>query len=344
MAYTQQRYDVPGHPHGSGFPPVRRRRRGRTILIVVLVLVFALVGFAVYVDTSLKRENAVPTDGQRPADGPGTNWLLAGSDSREGLDASEEAKLGTGDAAGRRTDTMMLVHIPEGGGTPAVVSLPRDSYVPIPGHGKDKLNAAFAYGGPQLLTQTVESATGVRIDHYAEIGLGGFANMTDAVGGVDMCIKEPMHDPKANLDLQPGCQTLDGPQALGYVRTRASARGDLDRVEHQREFLSALTKKATSPEVLFNPFKLLPLILNTSAAFLVGQDDHIWHLGSLAFAMEDISSGKGVTTTVPFGSFGRTGDGASVLKWDQSKSEKLFGALAHDTPIPQDVITASAGG
>src|SRR5690606_38952188 len=141
--------------------------------------------------------------------------------SRDGLDAERQAELDTGGVAGRRTDTVVLVHIPEGDGKPTMVSLPRDSYVPIPGHGKDKLNAAFAYGGPQLLARTVETATGVRIDHYAEIGLGGFADMTDAIGGVDICVEEPMQDPKANLDLQAGCQTLDGPQALGYVRTRA---------------------------------------------------------------------------------------------------------------------------
>jgi LCP family protein required for cell wall assembly len=341
MTYAQQRY------RGEAYPEAPRKpRRGRRLLTVVVVVVLALVGFLVYVDSSLKREQAMPSTEQRPADGPGTNWLLVGSDSREGLDTDRQAELGTGDTAGRRTDTVMLVHIPEGEGKPTMVSLPRDSYVAIPGHGKDKLNAAFAYGGSQLLSRTVEDATGVRIDHYAEIGLGGFADITDAIGGVDMCIKEPLHDPKANLDLQPGCQNLAGPQALGYVRTRASARGDLDRVEHQREFLAALTEKASSPWVLLNPFQSVPLVLNTSGAFLVGQEDHVWHLGSLAFAMNGIASGQGVTTTVPFGRFGETDDGASVIKWDPDKSEALFGALAKDTAVPQEAITttATAGG
>src|SRR5437764_573902 len=93
---------------------------------------------------------------------------------------------------------MMLVHVPEGDGKPTMVSLPRDSFVTIPGRGKNKLNAAFAFGGPQLLTRTVESATGVRVDHYAEVGLGGIADITDAIGGVDMCSKEPMQEAKAN--------------------------------------------------------------------------------------------------------------------------------------------------
>ena len=311
---------------------------GRKILVVLLVLVLALAGFLLYVDYSLKREPAIPASGDRPADGPGTNWLLVGSDSREGLDADRQAELGTGDTAGRRTDTVMLVHIPQAGGKPTMVSLPRDSYVTIPGRGKDKLNSAFAYGGPQLLAQTVEASTGVRVDHYAEIGLGGFADMTDAIGGVDVCVKEPMQDPKANLDVQAGCQELTGPQALGYVRTRASARGDLDRVERQREFLAALTEKASSPEVFLNPLRLFPLILNTSGAFLVDSGDHVWHLGSLAFAMNGIASGQGVTTTVPMSGFGETDEGASVVKWDQEKAGTLFGALAQDTAVPEDVI------
>lgn len=311
---------------------------GRKILIVLLVLVLALAGFLLYVDYSLKREPAIPASGERPADGPGTNWLLVGSDSRDGLDADRQAELGTGDTAGRRTDTVMLVHIPQSGGKPTMVSLPRDSYVTIPGRGKDKLNSAFAYGGPQLLAQTVEASTGVRVDHYAEIGLGGFADMTDAIGGVDVCVEEPMQDPKANLDVQAGCQELTGPQALGYVRTRASARGDLDRVERQREFLAALTEKAASPAVFLNPMRLFPLILNTSGAFLVDSGDHVWHLGSLAFAMNGIASGQGVTTTVPMSGFGETDEGASVVKWDEEKAGTLFGALAQDTPVPEDVI------
>ena len=343
MVYAQQQRHYPADPTGG--PPIQRKSRwGRKILTVLVVIILALIGFLVYVDTTLKRESALPDGGQRPADGPGTNWLLVGSDSREGLDEARQAELGTGDTAGRRTDTMMLVHIPESGGQPTMVSLPRDSYVDIPGKGKNKLNAAFAFGGSKLLSQTVENATQVRIDHYAEIGLGGFADITDAIGGVDMCVKERMKDPKANLDLQPGCQTLNGPQALGYVRTRESPMGDLDRVRHQREFLAALTEKASSPEVLLNPFKFVPLILDTSGSFLVSDSDHVWHLGSLAFAMNGIASGQGVTTTVPFGSFGKDSDGGSVLKWDNAKSQRLFQALAHDTTVPQDVITNTPGG
>ncbi len=329
---------------GRRRPPERKRRRpGRIFLAILGVLLVALLAFAAYVDYSLHREQAIPADGERPQDGPGTNWLLVGSDSRAGMDPERQAELGTGDADGRRTDTVMLVHVPESGGEPTMVSLPRDSLVTIPGSGEDKLNSAFSYGGPQLLTKTVEASTGVRVDHYAEVGLGGFADITDTVGGVDVCVGEPMQDPKANLNLRPGCQSLDGPQALGYVRSRASAQGDLDRVRHQREFLAGLTEKVSSPAVLANPFTSVPLILDTSGAFLVGKDDHVWHLAGLAFAMNGIASGDGVTTTAPFGDFGETDDGASVIEWDEDKSRQLFGALANDTPVPPETITTPAG-
>lgn len=337
MANSEQRYPAPV-PRGH-----RRRSKLGTVLVLAVLL---LVGLLVYVDLSLHREDAIAGSGERPEDGPGTNWLLVGSDSREGLDDGERAELGTGDAQGRRTDTVIVVHIPAGAGKPTMVSLPRDSYVPIPGHGKDKLNAAYAYGGPPLLTDTVETATGVRIDHYAEIGLGGFAGLTDAVGGVELCVEERMRDPKANLDLQPGCQEVDGPQALGYVRTRASARGDLDRVEHQRQYLAALADRVSDPTVWLNPFRGVPLVLNASNAFRVDEQDHVWHLARLAFAMNGLAAGDGVTTTVPFGGFGTTSNGSSVVQWDTDKAKKLFAALASDEPVPQDVIagTTTDGG
>ena len=132
-----------------------------------------------------------------------------------GLSDEEAARLGTGGDVGvGRTDTIMLLHIPTVGEA-RLVPLPRDSYVTIPGYGDDKINAAFTYGGPQLLTATVENATGLRIDHYAEIGMGGLANVVDAIGGVELCPAEPINDPLANLDIQAGCQKMDGATSPG---------------------------------------------------------------------------------------------------------------------------------
>src|SRR5690348_7331379 len=177
----------------------------------------------------------------------------------------------------------MLLH--RGSNGTVLMSIPRDSYVAIEGHGRNKLNASYAFGGAALLINTVEQATGIRIDHYAEIGFNGFVGAVDAVGGVELCVPQAIKDPKAALNIKAGCQLLDGATALGYVRTRATAGSDFDRVERQRAFLSALVKKATSPATLVNPFRVIPLTSAVTAAITVDRSDHVWNLAGLALAM-----------------------------------------------------------
>jgi LCP family protein required for cell wall assembly len=293
--------------------------------VLLLVLLLAVVGFGVWVDTSLNRIDALPAESA--GTGSGTNWLIVGSDSRAGLTAEQEKDLATGGDVGQRTDTIMLVH--SGSSGPVLVSIPRDSYVSIAGHSRNKLNSAYAFGGAPLLVKTVEQATGLRIDHYAEIGFGGFVGAVDAVGGVDMCVPQAIKDPKAALNIKAGCQELDGATALGYVRTRATAGSDFDRVERQRAFLSALVKNATSPATLVNPFRVVPLTSAVTAAITVDQSDHVWNLAGLGFAMRGISSGEGVTTTVPIGGTPTIG-GQSVVQWDKKRAAALFTALEND--------------
>ncbi|HZC99114.1 MAG TPA: LCP family protein [Actinomycetes bacterium] len=319
-------------PPPAGVRP-RRRHRGRRIAAVLAVLLLLLLALLVWMDTRLHRVDALADYQGRPAVTPGTDWLVVGSDSREGLSAERRRQLATGEAAGRRTDTMMLLHLPRGGGPPTLVSLPRDSYVPIPGHGSNKLNAAYAFGGPRLLVRTVEGVTGIRIDHYMEVGFDGFASTVDAVGGVRLCVDQPMRDPKAGLDLRAGCQVLDSRKALGYVRTRASARGDLDRVERQREFLGALVDKATSPGVLLNPFKSIPLALHGTDSIAVAKGDHLNHLVRFPYAMRAVGGGDGVATTVPISGTGTVAGAGSVVRWDRPKALALFDALREDRAV-----------
>ncbi|WP_459958600.1 LCP family protein, partial [Mycobacterium avium] len=228
-------------------------------LLVVLLLAGVGLGAGVaWFDTKLHREPVLADYPGRPEPGRGSNWLIVGSDSRQGLSAEQQQQLATGgDIGDGRTDTILLVHLPGVGSgvAPTMVSIPRDSYVPIPEHGKDKINAAFAMGGATLLVRTVEQATGLRIAHYAEIGFGGFAALVDALGGVRVCPQAPMHDPLAGLDLPAGCQTLDGRNALGYVRSRDTPRADLDRMVNQRQFVAALLHRAASPAVWLNPWR-----------------------------------------------------------------------------------------
>ena len=232
---------------------------------------------------------------------------------------------------------MLLVHVPGfGSDTPTtMVSIPRDSYVPIPGYGEDKINAAFTLGGAPLLAQTVEQATGMRLDHYAEIGFDGFAVMVDAVGGVTMCPTEPISDPMAGIELPAGCQKLDGRSALGYVRTRATPRADLDRMVHQREFMSALMHRAASPAVLLNPLRWYPMAHAAVGAVTVDLGAHVWDLARLAWALH----GTVTTTTVPIGDFTES-DSGSIVEWDSDAASRLFEALAADTAIPEDVLEA----
>ncbi|MEU6186693.1 LCP family protein [Nocardia sp. NPDC047038] len=328
----------PVPPRGERPPraprPRRKRHPFRWFLVILLVLVLAAVGAVIKLDNSLNRIPALANYAKRVGDTPGTNWLLVGSDGRGGLTAEQERELATGGEVGpERTDTIMLVHVPQSGKT-TLVSLPRDSYVSIPGQGKDKLNAAFAIGGPALLVQTVEIATGLRIDHYAQIGFGGFASVVDTLGGIDVCVPKPIDDPLAGIDLPAGCQRLNGPQALGFVRSRATALADLDRMNNQRIFMAALLKKATSGATLANPFKLWPLATDTAKSLKVDNGDHIWDLGGLGWALR----GDTIATAVPVGGFEDT-DSGNVLLWDKAKASRFFDALAGDRPIPEDLLT-----
>ena len=341
---TSDGREAPAYPPGPPQPqrvgwrrwrPRLPGRRLRRVLVVALVLLLVLVvGGYFYLDSKLNRLDAIADYPGRPAATPGQDWLLVGSDSRAGLSKEERAELSTGNAGGQRTDTMMLLHIPSGGGTPTLVSLPRDSYVPIPGHSRNKLNAAFAFGGPQLLVRTVETVTGIRIDRYMEIGFGGFVNVVDDLGGVHMCIPKSIKDSKAALDIKSGCQDLDGPTALGYVRTRATARADLDRVQRQREFFRAVVDRASSPSVLFNPFRLVPLARSSANSVEVDHGTHLFDLGRLAWAMR---SGP-VTTTVPVASTPTISGVGSVVQWDRADALRLFNALAADDPVPTDLL------
>lgn len=319
--------------------PRRRRLGPLRILGLVLALVLTLgVVTALWADSKLQRIDALTDYPGRIGNTPGTVTLLVGTDSREGLTPERQAQLSTGsesDAGGKRTDTMMLVYTPRGGEQTMLISLPRDMLVDIPGYGENKLNAAYTFGGPQLLTQTLEQQTGVHIDHYAEIGFGGFADIVDAVGGVEICIDEPINDPYAGLDLAPGCQILTGPQALGFVRTRYGfAEQDLQRVRNQRQFLGSLMRTVMTPGTVLNPFTALPLLDAGAEAVTVDTDDHIW---SLARVMWKLSSDP-LTVTVPHDGMD-SGAVGSYLVWGPTTTGFFDAVAAGRTPEPEYLDT-----
>jgi LCP family protein required for cell wall assembly len=264
----------------------------------------------------------------------GRVYLLVGSDSREDLTAEERSELGTGTASGQRTDTIMLVHVPTSG-RPALISVPRDSVVDIPGHGENRVNAAFAFGGAPLLVETLEANTGVAIDDYVEIGFGGFAAIVDALGGVEMCLDSAIQDEKAHLDLPAGCQTLDGTDALGYARARSfDPRSDLGRVERQRQLMSAISDEAVTPSTLLNPVSLTRFGLASGDALVIDEDTGPLDLLGFARAMRTISSGSGDTLTVPLGRVGNTVD------WDDELAPQLWASLQNGTAVPPALLEA----
>jgi LCP family protein required for cell wall assembly len=272
------------------------------------------------------------------ADTAGTNWLLVGSDSREGLTRAERKELHTGkDEGSQRTDTIMLINISDSG-KPTLVSLPRDSYITIPAHialdgssvedRKNKINTAYGKGGAPLLVETVERNTGLHIDHYMEVGFKGIRDITDAIGGVNMCVPADVTDQNSGVSLLAGCQELDGKNALAYVRMRyADPKGDLGRVERQQQYLSSVMKKVATPAVLVNPFSMWNLVNAGTDSVNVGAEDSVVDIAKLARAMRGLSNGNGTLTTVPVADAdANTAAGSSVL-WDEAAARELFVSL-----------------
>jgi LCP family protein required for cell wall assembly len=325
---------APPPPISTGTPPPkppRKRSTARTVLatlgILVAVIVLWLIAVPVIAWSQIARVEAAPS-GERPADQPGTTFLLVGSDSREGLSAEERRRLGTGSSGGQRTDTIMILSIPPGG-RPALISVPRDSFVAIPGHGDNKINAAYAIGGPELLVQTVEQNTGLRIDAYTEIGFGGFVQVIDALGGIRMCLPKAIQDRDSNLDLPAGCQMLNGANALGYVRMRkADPRGDLGRVERQRQMLAAVAAEAASPLTVINPVRYWSVLTSGAQAVAIGQDTGFFEMVAMANAMRQVSGGGGLTLTVPVADPDASTSVGSAVLWDEERSEEMFADLA----------------
>ena len=328
----------PGGPGGAG----RRRFRPRRIVAIICALlalvIVAVAGMYFYLGSQLHKKNVLVNYSGRPAASAGQNWLIAGSDSRQGLTAKQERQLATGhDIGGHRSDTVMILHIPANGGPSVLVSLPRDSYVPIPGYGDNKLNAAFSFGGPKLLAKTVQNVTGLRIDHYMEIGFGGFVHVVDAVGGVRMCLKTSLYDQASGARLKKGCQTLDGDQALAYVRTRHNfSDQDLQRVQDQRLFMRALLTKLTSPGVILNPFASVPAALGVANTVTVDQGTSLYQLIKAAFALRHPE-----TTTVPIANSNYPTAAGDAVQWNSAEATQLFNDLKNDQPVPKSLLTGS---
>lgn len=340
-----------GRPRHPG--PDRDRGRPRWGLrlaatVAALVLITGGVGNAMVsgMDRRLERVDAFQSllDRDRPEAGRGLNILLIGNDSREGITEEERRRFGIGGEACNCADTIIVLHLSEDRKRASAVSLPRDSYAELPAHTldgvrheahPDKLNAALSHGGPALMVRTVEKLTGVRIDHYLEVGFASFMRSVDELGGVDVCTVRPLKDEKSGLDLPSGTSTLNGGQALQYVRARSvDGSADFGRMQRQQRFLASLAAKAISAEVLLNPAKLR----RTAAAMLesvrVDPGFGAAELIELGQAMHDLGTSATEFTSVPIERIGRPlPSGATTVSWDTEAAARLFAALRADRPL-----------
>ncbi|MFH9852269.1 LCP family protein [Streptomyces althioticus] len=330
-----------GDGHGPQRPaPDWRRRIKWTAITLVTVLFVTTVATYFWADSKLNREVDLSKVIERPEKGEGTNYLIVGSDSREGLSDEDKKRLRTGSAEGKRTDSVMILHTGDNG--PTLISLPRDSNVEIPsfkgsesgktypGTGRQvKLNAAYAEDGPELLVRTVEFNTGLHIDHYVEIGFGGFANIVDAVGGVEMDIPQDIKDTKSGADFKKGKQTLNGEEALAFVRTRYALPGsDLDRTKNQQKFLSALAGQVATPSTVLNPFRLYPTMGAGLDSLIVDKEMGLFDLADMFWSMKGVSGGEGTSMNMPL-----AGSSGGNLLWNKDKVKQLVNQLNNDEKV-----------
>lgn len=323
----------PAQPVPPPKKPRRKRPIGRIILLVLLAWIVFLVAVPLWAWSTIDKVDIEPS-GARPDEQPGTTYLLVGSDSRKGLSKKENKRLGTGgvDDVGQRTDTIMLLHT--GDGPSMLLSIPRDSIVEIPGRGSSKINSAFAFGGPKLLVKTIEQNTGVRVDHYVEIGFGGFVNSVDAVGGIDICPTKRMVDPLANLRIKKGCQEVDGVTALGYARSRhVSQYGDIDRARHQREVVSAIGSEVKSPWTFINPWRYFRVNDAATSSLRVSKGSGPLALANFGLAMTRVNGKSGLTCSMPIAD--------QAIHWDKERALELLKYLKTDRTgdIPKRLCT-----
>ncbi|MFA1545084.1 LCP family protein [Actinomadura chokoriensis] len=270
------------------------------------------------------------------------NILLIGSDTREGDNARYGAAAGM---SGARSDTTILLHLSPNRDQAVGISFPRDSMVKMPSCKKEKggtvpaqfgmLNAAFAYAGPTCTWKTLESLTGIHIDHFVQVDFAGFKRMVDALGGVQICVSRPVNDPRAELYLKAGKQTVKGEEALGYVRARYSLGdgSDLERIERQQKFMASVVDKATSGSVLTDPAKTYKFLKAATKSMTTDDDLDLAAMRKLADGLKGMSAGQVRFVTVPVKGYAPD---PNRVQWNQELAKPLFEAIQHDSELPAE--------
>ncbi len=354
----ERRADAHAERGGGG----RRRAvtAGRVVTALASTVLLAGSGWGWYLgqvaDASMNRTDAIPTSGNEGI-GDAMNLLLVGSDSRASASEAELAQLNTTANDGTNTDTMILVHVPADGSEASFVSFPRDSFVEIPGYGEHKLNAAYAYGyyeeagddatdterqasGAQLLIKTISGLTGLSIDHYAEVDLLGFFTLSEVVGGVEVNLCAAAQDKDSGVDLPAGVQTIQGEQALAFVRQRHGLPGgDFDRIVRQQTFMAGMIRKMMSDNVLLDLGKQRRLVEAAADAMTVDED---LKLLDLAAQMQSVKPDSIQFQTVPNLGTDRDPEAGSIVRLEDEKALRAFFADLSAEPEPAPGTTPPA--
>lgn len=310
----------PQPPAGGGRTAGARRRARRLPIVVALVLALLMAwpfGLMAWANGKI-----VHTSALSGAPGtPGTTYLLVGSDSR--ADGTV-----TDGAAGQRSDTILVLHVASNGQA-AMISLPRDTYVQIEGYGGNKLNASYSFGGGPLLVSTVESLTGLTVDHYVEIGMGGVVTVVDAVDGVDLCLDYDVNDDLSGLVWTAGCHDVDGSTALAFARMRYSdPLGDIGRQTRQRQVVAAVVREAATPATALNPVQQVRLIDAGTGALATDAATGIVDLARLALAFRSATGADGITGAPPIADFDyHPGGVGSTVLLDEALGAQFFQRL-----------------
>lgn len=320
----------------------RRRRPGRWLALLLLVAVAVGAGAAAWTLVRLPRVEVE----ELAATGSPMHVLVVGSDSREDLTDEQRRALATGAVAGDRTDTIFVMTIDRS--RIALLAFPRDLWVERCDGSVGRINAAEDLAGPGCLVRTIRDLSGIEVAHYVRVTFGGFVDLVDAVGGVELCLDEAISDRDAGIDLPAGCQRLDGPDALGYVRVR-KIDDDLHRIERQQQFLKALAAEVVSPRTVLDPRQTFGVA--TEAGDAIGVDDRmgVVSLARLTLGVRALATGAATTYTVPTTPHVTSG-GAQVLLPHETEAEALFARFRDgrildeatpgpdpDAPTPSDV-------
>ncbi|MFN2556460.1 MAG: LCP family protein [Nitriliruptorales bacterium] len=318
----------------------REWRRGRVFAVVGCVLLVAVAGTALglwrYADGRIRHQTipvlARPEDVPPPLKGT-VNVLAVGTDSREGLSEAELRDIGTEEVYGERADTIILIHLSPERPDAVMVSFPRDLKVQIPGHGTNKLNASLAYGGPDLLVETIEDYSGIHIDHYVQVNIAGFLELVEVVGGVQVCLDRPLVDPHAGANLPAGCHSLRSADAAAYVRARHTPPGgDLGRIERQQRFLRAAMEKVISAGTFVNPLRMKRLIDAASNAVVTDNGFGTTEMARLAWSLRSLEPEEVDMRTLPGRE--RRQDGVYYFVGDPAGAESLFQSIRDGETLP----------